>query len=158
MSTLPTNADITRASELRIAFYVQLEKASIAGMAYKSWQHPDIARAALNAYEGLADVERAAVSAHQQAYGRPTKAEMLRQACVEAEFPFEHADVDPDHWEFWAQRVYRTAVLPAENRGRELLEHAQRYSRNGRFFTAAHMLRLFVHALEGATGSTSEES
>ncbi|WP_437281297.1 hypothetical protein WME90_12260 [Sorangium sp. So ce375] len=135
------------ARQKRAAFYERLQLAHVAGAAFKGFPHPDIRNAAFNAFDKLADVERQAVAAHQRAYGHPTTAtEVLLQACAEAEFPFEHAPEDHDHWKSWIERVYSAAKMPLESLGREFLPHACRYAREGRFLMAAHMLRLFVQS------------
>jgi hypothetical protein len=141
---------VNEAHETRAAFYKRLQTAHVAGEAYKAFRDPALFTAAMNGYEELAEIEARAVKAYQHAFGRPTRAEMLREACNEAQFPFEYADLDPDHWELWAERVYRAAYPPAGSRGRELLQHACRYARSERFLTAAQMLRIFVEFVSTA--------
>lgn len=152
---------IQRAAAARTNFYEKLAISAAAGQALRQSKgdrraeggleppgDPMVAQATMRALDALADAEERAVEAHRQAYARPTRQEMLEGACKEANFPRPHPVADPDAWEFWVDSVCQRMVFAPEehHRARELLEHAVRYAKVGRLFSATEMLRLVLLA------------
>lgn len=100
----------------------------------------------LNAkHDELVAAEAKAVEEHRRAYAGPTHDAMLIKACELARVEGPTLP-DPDHDEFWVENMMSTTDGATPERRKLLrgfLEHAVRFARQERLFSAAFMLEKF---------------